>query len=95
MADMSSRLTDLEKTLSRAKDKARSPPAVEVSRSTCDPPPTKSSSYRAPVTDSSREDVLVQRGSSSHYFNEVLLARAIKEVGFFTINPFQVDGDAN
>jgi hypothetical protein len=29
---------------------------------------------------SSREDILVQKGSSSQYFNEILLSRVIEEV---------------
>lgn len=80
MADMSSRLSDLEKTLSRARDQPKSPPVGDATRLATAPPTTKSSSYRSPVMDTSREDVLVQSGSSSHYFNEVLVARAIRAV---------------
>lgn len=85
MADMSSRLSDLEKTLSRARDQPKSPPVVEATRPTTNPPTTKSSSsYRRPVKKFSREDVLVQRGSSSHYFNEVIVARAIRQVSQYS-----------
>lgn len=81
IADMSSRLSDLEKSLSRARDKARSPSIVEATRSaTKTPLPARNSPYGSPLTDGSREDVLVQSGSSSHYFNEVLLSRAIRDV---------------
>lgn len=80
IADMSTRLADLEKNLTRAKDRPKSPSVVEASRSLSDGPQTKSTSYASPLTDNSREDVLVQRGSSSHYFNEVFLSRVIREV---------------
>lgn len=80
IAEMSSRLADLEKTLAQTKEISRTPSVAGDTISNSPLPQTKSSSYSSPLTDGSREDVLVQRGSSSHYFNEVLLSRAIRQV---------------
>ena len=73
MADMAGRLASLEKTLARvtAERQATDIPEIFVfdnSESTED------------GSERSNDDVLLQRGSSSQYFNEILLSRMIGEV---------------
>lgn len=73
MADMAGRLASLEKTLARvtAERQATTIPDIFVfdnSESTED------------GSERSNDDVLLQRGSSSQYFNEILLSRMIGEV---------------
>lgn len=73
MADMAGRLASLEKTLARvaAERQATAIPDIFVfdnSESTED------------GSERSNDDVLLQRGSSSQYFNEILLSRMIGEV---------------
>ncbi|EEU36122.1 uncharacterized protein NECHADRAFT_53038 [Fusarium vanettenii 77-13-4] len=72
MADMAGRLASLEKTLARvtAERQATSIPDIFVFDNA---ESTEEGSER------SNDDVLLQRGSSSQYFNEILLSRMIGE----------------
>jgi hypothetical protein len=38
------------------------------------------------LSERSREDVVIQKGSSSQYFNEILLSRVIEEVRSPAVN---------
>ncbi|KAF3766365.1 hypothetical protein M406DRAFT_290817 [Cryphonectria parasitica EP155] len=67
VADMSSRISNLERSLKRARQvDADAEAEVRTSRKNQNP-------------GQSRQDILIQKGSSSQYFNEVLLSRVIKE----------------
>lgn len=91
MADMATRLASLEKTLAQTSDGAeshRSSPRDAVLES------VRSSPYERPATATpcssvdrrrSGDDILVQKGSSSQYFNEILLTKVIEEVCFMKI----------
>lgn len=82
IADMASRISSLEKSLAQAKNEAQSAQTASHSKS------LKSTPLAQPVTtlhssnpsQRSREDVLVQNGSSSQYFNEVIFSRVIEDV---------------
>ena len=86
-AEMASRITCLEKALAKATSEKKSGrPGPRSSH----PETTKSVSLAqgtrkvrcSQVIKRSREDILVQRGSPSQYFNEILLSRVIEEVSF-------------
>lgn len=72
---MSSRIADLEKTLVNVRKEKTSPTTTPASTLKDVAGELKDASNR------SRQDVIVQKGSSSQYFNEIMLSRAIKEVG--------------
>ena len=89
MAEMASRISSLEKSLAKATAEPktggsgpRTPlPATETE--------TKNTTFSAQparekqsgtLSERSREDVVVQKGSSSQYFNEILFSRVIEEV---------------
>lgn len=75
IAEMSSRIADLEKTLTT---QAR----AGVTAHAAHPPVLAADAQGAagPSSNRSRPDIIVQKGSSSQYFNEIILSRAIKEV---------------
>lgn len=79
MAEMASHIASLEKSLARAtrgKERAsRSGLKSPVLESPVAPPVDASEGRER-----SREDILVQKGSSSQYFNEILLSRVIEKV---------------
>lgn len=83
IAEMSSRISDLEKTLHQVREGA---PAANGASSaqTADPPcvagQLKDAMYAGAASHRTRPDVIVQKGSSSQYFNEIILSRVIKEV---------------
>ncbi|KAK0757775.1 hypothetical protein N5P37_009791 [Trichoderma harzianum] len=72
MADMASRISSLEKALAKANSKDLSALGISVSKN------SSSSSSAQPVR-LRGDDVLVEKGSSSQYFNEVMLSRVIEE----------------
>lgn len=83
MADMASRIADLEGALSKATNTARLTPEVETTRSRQKSPERPDSgSYPGPLTERAREDIIVQKGSSTHYINEILLSRVITAVRY-------------
>lgn len=83
MADMVSRIASLEKSLAEAREAKSNPtpfssestnPAISVPQAT---------TYRPEkVIQRSGEDIVVQMGSSSQYFNEVILSKVIQDVSF-------------
>ncbi|KAF2105997.1 hypothetical protein BDV96DRAFT_508566 [Lophiotrema nucula] len=83
MSEMAARISDLEKSLAEARkdgsvagDEQRQPHAdaneSAIERSQADPSPSA-------LSEEAQGIVLVQKGSSSQYFNEVLLSRVIAE----------------
>lgn len=81
---MSSRILELEKTLMLARESkanAEEPEPEPTAAATSAPPPVvKNALYSGHLGHRSR-DILVEKGSESQYFNEILLSRVIKEVG--------------
>jgi hypothetical protein len=98
---MASRISDLEKSLARARDERTSIPPTPNSGETLLPREGGPSSLPAftPSTEAGddlgqrpSEDVLVEKGASSQYFNEVLLSRVIEEVSAWNpCHPWIVD----
>lgn len=80
IADMSSRIAELEKSLAKAKDSGPTTPSPHWTESVASSGQLKNALYSGPSEDSSRGDIVVQKGSSSQYFNEILLSRVIDEV---------------
>lgn len=76
MADMATRISSLEKSLAQAQRQQPRPEITEPSRK----PSRSKSALPSSFNGRSREDILVQKGSSSQYFNEVFLSRVIEEV---------------
>ena len=95
MAEMASRISSLEKSLAKVTVEPktggsgpRTPlPATETetknTTSSAQPAKEKQSGT---LSERSREDVVVQKGSSSQYFNEILLSRVIEEARFPAVN---------
>ncbi|KPM46532.1 hypothetical protein AK830_g115 [Neonectria ditissima] len=82
IADMASRISSLEKSLAQAKNEAASAQSTPSFRSTKSTPSTQPETI--PISSGhpclrSGEDVLVQNGSSSQYFNEVLFSKFIED----------------
>lgn len=83
MGEMASRINSLEKALAQA----TGTPGASESHSR-DPETTgaglptreRSPGYPHDLNGTPREGVLVQKGSSSQYFNDILLSRALAEV---------------
>lgn len=80
IADMSSRISDLEKTLSKAKDPKPLTPCPQWNEPVTSTGQLKNALYSGPSNNRSRGDIVVQKGSSSQYFNEILLSRVINQV---------------
>ncbi|CAM1510756.1 Fc.00g082690.m01.CDS01 [Cosmosporella sp. VM-42] len=82
MAEMASRISDLEKSLAKARDERLSAPTTPISdmSNVTSSAQSAGSVHTIKSTASSRDDILVQTGASSHYFNEILLSRVIEEV---------------
>lgn len=76
MADMATRISSLEKSLAQAQRQQPGPEITEPNRKPSRPKAGLPSNFSG----RSREDILVQKGSSSQYFNEVFLSRVIEEV---------------
>ncbi|KKK13234.1 hypothetical protein ARAM_000571 [Aspergillus rambellii] len=86
MADMASRIAMLEKSLAKMKEEGTSIPEGSLpSATTTHVAPRAQPVSIQPGNPSEREkpgeDILVQKGSSTQYFNEVLLSRVIEEEG--------------
>lgn len=86
MEEMASRISGLEKSLAQATNGQKtSARRSETSTSEHTDSPSALSSARktrsAKLRAKGREDVLVQEGSSSQYFNGILLTRVLEEVG--------------
>lgn len=86
MADMAGRIASLEKSLAQATDGSesyRSTPRAPMSDG-AGSSPLDSAEPATPAAMVERrrpgQDILLQKGSSSQYFNEVLLSRVIEEV---------------
>jgi hypothetical protein len=78
MGDMATRISSLEKSLAKARDEAaaaRSP----LSNGDKETPPTRPRTA-SPDGGLEEADVLVQNGSSSQYFNEVIFSKFIERV---------------
>lgn len=75
---MASRISSLEKSLAKANSRDSSALGISVSKN------SSSSSLAQPVR-LRDDDVLVEKGSSSQYFNEVMLSRVIEEVRLHTM----------
>lgn len=91
MAEMASRISSLEKSLAKAKDEQRTGPSVpktpisETTNTTSSAQPARET-YSGNLSEKSREDVVVQNGSSTQYFNEILLSRVIEEVSYTNVD---------
>ncbi|KAK1764279.1 hypothetical protein QBC33DRAFT_622239 [Phialemonium atrogriseum] len=86
MADMASRISDLERSVGKAtsRDEETSvpvptTPVSESSDTISLAQPAASVPSSGNLSKRSRDDILVQKGSSSQYFNEILLSRVIEE----------------
>lgn len=75
--DVASRIAQMEQTINSLKA-ARLPPLAAVFESP--PTPVKSAPSPAGIYGKGREGLLFNKGTSSHYVNEVLLTRAIEQV---------------
>lgn len=86
MAEMASRISNLEKALAKATDEQKTSRSgstshiSEVTNTSTEQP--ASISLSGDLSKGPGEDTLVQKGSSSQYFNEVLWSKAIGEVSF-------------
>lgn len=82
IADMSSRLADLEKTLIKTRELSETPlSSPSRSQHAVTSGHSKNATYSVPLTtNGSRADMVVQKGSASEYFNEIFISRAINEV---------------
>lgn len=80
IADMSSRIAELEKSLANAKELDPITPSPHWSEPVASSGQLKNALYSGPSDHRSRGDIVVQKGSSSQYFNEILLSRVINEV---------------
>jgi hypothetical protein len=76
MADVAIRISSLEKSLAQAQRQQPRPDITEPNRR----PSRSKSALPSNFSGRSREDILVQKGTSSQYFNEVFLSRVIEEV---------------
>jgi len=87
VAEMASRISSLEKSLATAIE-GQNPGQATLKSSTSGSTNLKPSAQPSKERPSSnlknrsREGVLVQKGSSSQYFNEILLSRVIEQVSF-------------
>lgn len=83
MADMGTRLLSLEKSLAQAQRQQSTPdnprPQTQLAESNRKQLRSRSS-LPSDLYGRSREDILIQKGSSSQYFNEALVSRVIEEV---------------
>ncbi|KIX04842.1 uncharacterized protein Z518_05713 [Rhinocladiella mackenziei CBS 650.93] len=84
MENMTSRISSLEKSLAKATEeegRGRSAPRIPFSdaSNTTTSPSSVAGTHSGKLNERSNEDILVQKGSSSHYFNEILLSRIIGE----------------
>lgn len=79
---MSSRIADLEKTLTTQASHEATAQPVHTAHTNYSPVHAADAHTSAAGSSSnrSRPDIIVQKGSSSQYFNEIILSRAIKEV---------------
>lgn len=90
MAEMASRISSLERSLAEATDQ-RGTSLLSPRQSTSETTNITSSVqpgkklHHEHVSQKSRKDIIVQKGSSSQYFNEVLLSTVIEEVSFTNI----------
>jgi hypothetical protein len=74
IADMASRIASLERSLEKLKREEKIRSVMPVT------PVSENMLQSDTLSERSREDILVQEGSSSQYFNEILMSRAIQEV---------------
>ncbi len=83
MEEMASRISSLEKSLAKSRGQSHlTQPTTLDSKTTSMVPRTQ----HGKAGEVSREDILVQKGSSSQYFNEVLLSRVLEEVSLASIH---------
>ena len=82
IADMASRIASLESSLARARENGAFGRTAPTPEATASSPSERSTTtvHSSNQNHRCREDILVQKGSSSQYFNEVLLSRVIEEV---------------
>jgi len=82
MEAMASRVSSLEKSLAKVREEETSVSTAhisEIANSTASPQPAPAL-HTDNLSERSREEILVQKGSSSQYFNEILLSRVVGEV---------------
>lgn len=81
MADMASRIKSLEKSITKVRENEASVSTILISEAAnTSPLRTATALHSGNLSERSREDVVVQKGSSSQYFNEIILSRVIREV---------------
>ncbi|KAF2259935.1 hypothetical protein CC78DRAFT_524049 [Lojkania enalia] len=82
IADMGTRISSLEKSLAQAQHQHSKPENSRPKTKVAEPnrkPLRSRSDILSNFNGRSREDILVQKGSSSQYFNEIFLSRVIDE----------------
>ncbi|KAH8885868.1 hypothetical protein GQ53DRAFT_750931 [Thozetella sp. PMI_491] len=80
ISDMAGRIASLEKSLAEARAReAPSQTSSETESSTPSPALLASANRPSDVPERFQEEVLLQKGSSSQYFNDILFSRAIEE----------------
>jgi hypothetical protein len=90
MEEMAARINNLEKALAQATgtpDASESHSGDVETTSAGLPAQERSPSCLHDLNGTPREVVLVQKGSSSHYFNDILLSRALAEVSESSLFP--------
>lgn len=80
IADMSSRLADLEKTLTDPRGSRSVTASPQDDQNLATSSRLQNALYSGPPSNGPRGDVLVQKGSASQYFNEILISRVITDV---------------
>lgn len=87
MEEMASRVSTLEKSLKDARNQTSSvaTSSAPASGSTVTTPRMQTGDSGERI----RDDILVQEGSSSQYFNEILLSRVLEEVSSYGVSIFR------
>lgn len=73
IADMAARISSLEKSATRAREKPESKPSVSNSDAE-----SNAYAHSTSMSEGLRENVVVQKGSSTQYFNEIMLSTMIE-----------------
>jgi hypothetical protein len=81
MAEMAARISDLERSLAKSKEEGSkgSPGSISDSspETTTQRPLSSSDAVDSSGLSRASDDILIQKGSSSQYFNEIILSRVI------------------
>lgn len=92
MAEMASRISSLESSLAKAtaepktNQSAPKSPISERTNTASLAQPARET-HGGSLSERLREDVVVEKGSSTQYFNEIILSRVIEEVNYTRLKP--------